>query len=219
MHIEKHLKTKGKLFYFIKNIGILRFVPIFMLDVIAAALILLSFLARTDAYELESDLLMISQYFFPLFSVWWSVFVLREFIEADGKEVFYAAGLTNIMLQALKPFLLLLANVYLIMLVCTAAHPAFAVELIRITAACVFYFGLVYFVSMCFKSTAISMFCVIIYTLFCAVVRSSEIRFPIFMSVNVMDGEAVLKLCLPLFLLGLLLIFAGRITEKRFFCN
>lgn len=217
MYTEKHIKTKSKTAYLIRNIGVLRFVPIIMLDAVALAMIVLSAVSRTDMWEIENDFLMISQYVFPLFSVWWSVFVLREFIESDGNEVFYAAGLTNIMLQAFKPFLISLANIAVLMTVCTVIDVHFAIEFARIFSACIFYFGLVYFVSMCFKSTAIALFSVIIYTILCAVIRTMDVKFPLFMSFAVLESGSLLTLCLPLLIIGIVLVLIGRFVEKRFF--
>lgn len=215
MYTEKYMKAKTA--YLIRNIGLLRFVPILMLDAVALAMIALSASSRTDMWEIENDFLMISQYIFPLFSVWWSVFILREFIEADGNEVFFAAGMSNVMFYAFKPFLLLLGNVAVLMAVCTVIDVHFAIEFARIFSTCIFYFGLVYFVSMCFKSTAIALFSVIIYTILCAVIRTMDVKFPLFMSFAVLEPDDLLTLCLPLSIAGIVLVLIGRFAEKRFF--
>lgn len=217
MYTEKHMKAKSITAYLIRNTGILRFVPIIMLDIFALAMIILSITSRENIDDMRTDFLMISQYIFPLFCVWWSVFILREFIEADGNEVFYSAGLTNIMVQALKPFLLLLCNCALLLALCSAFCPDFVIEFARIFSACIFCFGLIYFVSMCFKSTAIAIFAAIVYMLLCALTRYSDSVFPMFMSGNLLDRAQLLSLCLPLAVSGVLLVIIGRQIEKRFF--
>ena len=68
----------------LKNIGFLRFFPFIIINIIVPLLILINLL---NPKNLESNMLIITQYFLPLASAWLSLFAMKEFIEADRKSV------------------------------------------------------------------------------------------------------------------------------------
>lgn len=145
MHTKKHLKPRGITILLIKSTGIMRFVPLIAIDLAALGLILLSAFGRMDSDSILSDLLLISQIFFPLFSVWWVIFILWGLIDADGSELIFTVCRKSLLRYILPPFLIMLANVSAITAVCAVILPAFAVEFLRILSVCVLYFGIAYF--------------------------------------------------------------------------
>lgn len=219
MHTKKHLKPRGITILLIKSTGIMRFVPLIAIDLAALGLILLSAFGRMDSDSILSDLLLISQIFFPLFSVWWVIFILWGLIDADGSELIFTVCRKSLLRYIFPPFLIMLANVSAITAVCAVILPAFAVEFLRILSACVLYFGIAYFACVVTKLTSVSLFLLILYTLASAICRSHEIVFPFYMSQTLIDGETAVKLCLPLFAAGILLCAAGRMAEKRLRTN
>lgn len=212
MSAERHLKSVSFTGYLLKNIGSLRFIPPVILNLIVPVLIVLSYFNSTD---FESNFLMITQYFFPLFSVWFALFSLRELLEAEGREIFFSARNTDVLFETGKLFLILLSDILILTAVCTIMDFDFAMEFVRIISVCVFYFSLVYFLSMCTKSVSITLLAVVIYTLINAVFRSHIVRFPIYMSTNVLSSKEALTLCLPFIVLSAVLIMLGRIIEKH----
>lgn len=50
--------------------------------------------------------MQVTQALMPLFSVWWSLFLLRDYVEADGRELLHIAVQKRELREAVKPFLL-----------------------------------------------------------------------------------------------------------------
>ncbi len=219
MHTEKHIKNFNITVLLIKSIGIMRFVPLIAIDVFALGLILLSGFGRETPEETVLDFLLVSQFFFPVFSIWWSVFILREFTDANGSELIYTICHRSLLAYIIKPFLILLLNVAALLGICTAFCNIFIWEFARILSVCIFYFGMIYCVSMFSRSTSISLFAIIIYTLVCMVFRGEEPSFPLYMSQWMIQADSILKVCLPLLIFGIILVVAGRFGEKRLYTN
>ena len=125
----------------LKNIGFLRFFPFIIINIIVPLLILINLL---NPKNLESNMLIITQYFLPLASAWLSLFAMKEFIEADGREIYYMAGKLNILKEILKLFIISVIDILIILIVCIIFVPALSIEIVRIVSACIFYFSLTY---------------------------------------------------------------------------
>lgn len=209
---KKHLRKLYKTKLLLKNIGGLRFFPILVLDIIVPILIIINVLHPEN---MESNLLTIISYIFPFISVWFSLFVMREFIEAEGKEIYYMLGKISIIKEAFKFYLIVFFNVLLLLLVICAIIPEFVFEIIRIAVACLFYFSIVYFVSMITKSTSIALFIIILYTLVNVIFKTHNIQFLMYTTTYVIDKSQLFELCFPLLIFSILLIVIGKIIEKR----
>ncbi len=212
MSDKKHLKKLDKTKLFLKNIGGLRFFPIIVLDIIVPILIIINVLHPEN---IEHNLLITIIYIFPFTSVWFSLFVMKEFIETEGKEIYYMLGKINILNETFKFFLIVFSNVLLLLIVVCIILPEFVFEIIRISVACLFYFSIIYFISMISKSTSIALFFAILYTLINVIFKTNNIRFLIYATTNVINESNLIQLCFPLLIFSLILIILGKIIEKR----
>lgn len=209
---KKYLNKFDKTRFLLKNIGILRFVPLIVLDVIIPLLIFMNVL---DGENTEKNLLTIVHYILPLNSVWFSLFTMKEFIEAEGKEIYYMLGKVNILAEAFKFYLILFLNVLFLLIIICVIIPEFSVEIFRISAACLFYFSIVYFVSMVSKSTSIALFFVVLYTLINVIFRTHEVQFLIYSTINLPDRAQLIEICIPLLIISFIMIVIGKAFEKR----
>lgn len=209
---KKHLKKIDKTIFLLKNIGVLRFVPLIFLDVITPLLILICALYGEN---MTDNLLTIVNYIFPINSVWFSLFVIKEFIESEGREIYYILGKVNILKESFNFFLILYFNIVFLLIIICILMPEFVFEIIRITAACLFYFAIIYFVSMISKSTSIALFFVIIYTLINVIFKTHEIKFLIYSTVNLINKVELFKISIPLLTVSIIMIIIGKIFEKK----
>ena len=69
------------------------------------------------------------------------------------------------------------------------------------------------------RSTSVSLFSIIIYTLVCTVFRGEKPSFPLYMSQWIIDSDDIFKVCIPLLIFGIILVAAGRLSEKRLYTN
>lgn len=212
MSAEKNIKSLNTTKYFLKNIGVLRFVPFVVFNILTPVLILISFFNSTDYL---TNALMITQYICPLFSVWLSVFILREFLEAEGREIFYCTKRMNLLYETAKLFAISLLNILLICVFCCILEKYFLIEFVRIIIVCIFYFSLAYFLSMLCKSTSITIFSIILFTLINVIFKSDITKFPLFMSTTLITYKDIFTLCLPFLIISILFISLGRFFEKQ----
>ena len=144
-----------KLFYFVPVIIVLVYMPLMGLS-----------LYKT--YHMSIDVFfknMFKQFqlYIPLFSVWWTVFTLKEFMETDGNELLY---LYNKPIYILKMQLLVFGLYALHILVFMlgfnlifGGHYFATLQLIISSFAMT---GFAYFISFAFKSTGVAfLFCIV----------------------------------------------------------
>lgn len=212
MHTKKHLR----LYFYLKSMGKLRFVPLIVFDVLLLVLPAAYYYNNGASDDLQLHLLQLTQFFMPLFSVWWAVFALREHLESDGNELLYAGGNHTILKELVQLFLLAMGNIAVLFVFYSVLLPEFAVESLRIVSACIFYFGLSYGLAFFVKSVTIVLLVLLLYTLLNFTVSLPELVFPFFMSRQLLSIEECLTACLPLFLAGLLLSAIGFQANKRF---
>ena len=217
MHTEKDMRLSiYSVKYYLKSIGGLRFVPLVIFNLILPVLIFIGYRKYGTSELFEMELLDLTQYFLPLFSVWWTVFVLREYLEADGNELFYIGGKRIIVKELGLIFLVAMLNIALLVAVCVALLPSFIIESVRIISVCLFYFGLTYCMAFLLKSVTMTLLTLILYTLLNFTLSFNNMFFPLYMSRQLIEISELLTICFPLFALGLLLILVVHRLNKRF---
>ncbi len=161
------LKKQG--FYF-KNIKSLFWVPIVLLFILIPVVIgtLYNTMAEQEAAALQ-QMLRIFQQVTPLFSTWWLVFILREYIDGDGAEILYTyegvyRSKLGLVLFTLACYLALLAFDYAFLSVLYAKWTSIIwVDYVKMGVVCLFFTGLTYLVMYLLRSTIAGMVCSILY--------------------------------------------------------
>ena len=153
-----------------------------------------------NAEELRSFVSQFSQGVFSVLSVWWVIFGVREYFEADGCEVLYL-----LFAVSAAPFYIIMNAV--------AGISLFA--LLRLLLSGIFCFGLVYFLMFLTHSTAITLMTLFIYSLGGMLIYRSHPIFPFCYDLNNATAENCLEFYLPLALIGILLIAAGEIVISK----
>lgn len=216
MHTEKHLRASGKLRCTLKNLGGLRFVPLIVFNLVLPILIFMGYRKYGPSELFEMELLDLTQYFLPLFSIWWVVFVLREYLEVDGNELFYIGGRKIIFKELGLVYLVAMLNIMLLIVLCIILLPSFFPESVRIVSACVFYFGLTYCMAFLLKSVSMTLLILLLYTLLNFALSFNKLFFPLYMSRQLIEIDEWLTICFPLFALGIFLVIVGLWLNKRF---
>jgi hypothetical protein len=88
-------------------------------------------------------------------------------------------------------------------------------EFIRILSVCIFYFGLVYFLTFLTKSTTITLMAIILYTLSNIVFTANKLVFPLYYTLEKITLSLYLNVYLPLALVGIALSIIGVVLNKR----
>ncbi len=152
----------------LKNLKLFYFIPIIV------TLVYMPFISVYFYYSVDGQTeiyfkMMFEQFqlFLPLFSVWWVIFVLKEFMESEGNELLY---LYNKPLYLLR-IILLLFTLYVLH---TSAflfvfHLVFGEHLfvvLQIAVSCFTMCALAYFISFALRSTGVALLFSIAYGVF-----------------------------------------------------
>ncbi len=71
-----------------KNMGIVRFFPVFIMVIVVPVACFISFYSGKDLSISEMQLRKFMMTFIPMFSFWWEILVIKEYVEAEGNELF-----------------------------------------------------------------------------------------------------------------------------------
>lgn len=211
-------RVSGRIRLYLKNMGAFGCVPPVVMDLVVPVALVSGYLhyGRNSA-ELDALAMQLVQTLLPLFSVWWSLFLLRDYVEADGRELLHIAVRKRALREAALPFLIAMANVLIVLGLGGLLVPVLFTEILRILPACVFLFGLSYCLVYLLRSITMALFGVILYTLMNWFILVETPFFPLYMSTYPIDGSQLLTLSLPLTAAGILLTMAGVWCNKKFF--
>lgn len=216
MGIKRRMSGRTRLY--LKNMGALGWVPPVVINgLIPAVLVTGSLHYGPGSEELDVLAMQTVQTLMPLFSIWWSLFLLRDYVEADGRELLHIAVRKRALREAVKPFLLAMADILLVLGLGSFLAPVLIFEVVRILPACIFLFGLSYCLVYLLRSISMALFGVILYTLVNWFAPANISVFPLYMSNDPLEPGQLLTLCLPLIAAGFALTLLGVLCNRKFF--
>ncbi|MBO1679194.1 hypothetical protein [Bittarella massiliensis (ex Durand et al. 2017)] len=160
---------KKELFFF-KNLKTLFWVPLVFLFVVMPVCIGGIFNASAE-YEREAILqtLIFMQQIIPIFSTWWIVFILREYIDGDGAEILYTyegiyTSKLKVVLLTLGVYLVCAATDYLLLwFLYPTQGELFLLDYLKTAFICFFLNGGTYFLMYFLRSTVVGIVSSIVY--------------------------------------------------------
>ncbi len=216
MRFEKHIALSfNRLIYHLKSIGLLFFIPLVIIDILIPILNIMEYSKYGIGEELYIHILQYSQWFFPFFSVWWVLFVLREYIESDGNELLYVHADRCKLKDILCLFILYIINITILYFIYDALFPDMKYEFLKILSVCIFYLGITYFFTYLTKSITITLLILILFTLANITYGSNIMIFPLYYTLDKITVSLYINSYLPLMLTGLILLFVGVVLNKR----
>lgn len=204
-----------RMIYHLKSIGLLFFVPLVIIDILIPTLNIMEYSKYGIGEELYIHILQYSQWFFPFFSAWWVLFVLREYIESDGNELLYVHADRCKLKDILCLFVLYIFNIAILFSIYATLFPNMKYEFLKILSVCIFYLGITYFFTYLTKSITITLLILIFFTLANITFGSNIMIFPFYYTLERVTVALYINSCLPLMLIGLALLFVGTVLNKR----
>ncbi len=218
MRFKRYVKNLFfRTFLHLKSIGVLVYIPLIIINVILPLLTYLVYRQYGISSRLEISIQEYSQWLLPLACVWWPMFVMKEYIEGDGRELLYINKTSNRFLDLFLLFIISILNVALIFLVYTSLIPYMKYEYIRILIICFLYFSIVYTIGFTTNSSAFTVLSVILYTLVNVYYgREQNKNILIYLSTQRLTMKSFISNYLPLLIMGIvLLIFCIIFNKKR----
>ena len=217
MHIKEDitLYLKRTVLHF-KSIGILFYIPLLIVNVLIPVIAYLRYQKSGISELLYTDILQYTQWLVPFFSIWWILFVLREYIEADGNELLYVHSDRCKLKDILYIFVIYILDVGLTFTIYTLLFTSMKYEYLKIITVCIFYLGATYFFTYLTNSITITLLISLFYTLVNLVFGTiGNTCFPMYLSLKKISLERFLSLYLPLAVSGVFLIFIGTLLNKK----
>lgn len=204
----------------LKNLKGYYFVPIFVLYIIIP---IVNIGMINMSGNINSAYILIfreAERFIPIMSIWWIVFVFKEYIATDGNEILYCieeSGKVKLYYIALI-FIWYIFHVGILFLIYGIFWDNIFFEFTKITIQSFFFSSLVYMLIYTFKSTDISFMFVLIYELLSIFVNSKLSNYiSIFENGKRITFQIITTKYLLVSILGILFLLAGVYRNKKFY--
>ena len=216
MRVKGHLSRMAfRLYYYFKSIGILFWIPLLLVDVLLPGLYIWQYLSNGAEDRLRITMLSVNQMLIPLFSAWWPLFILREYVESDGNELLYVYGRRCKLGDILLVYSLYAADVGLLFILYAKWFPEMAFEYIRLMSVGIFYVGMVYFLLYLTKSITPALLTILFYTFGSIIGYREKPIFPLYYQPKTLTLPVYCRYYLPLCILGGALLAVGAYFNKR----
>lgn len=166
MYIKRNLiRAIRNLCFQIKGIGVFIFIPILGLYVFMPVKLQVEYIAYERLSMVYDLILKDTQFFIPLLSVWYTIFILHYCLEEPGHDLLYIRKRSKLL------NVLIIYMIYLIMLLpLFAIYSRFFPEMwwlyIKIAIICLFYQSIVYFFSFLCGKIEPAIIVILLYTIY-----------------------------------------------------
>ena len=210
MHYRKQLIIfLERVYFLLKNIGHLSFVPIVLVNIIIPVLTYFAYNKYGFANEFYQHISELTQIFIPFSSIWCPILILKEFIDSNGNEILLMGKKKKSSLIIAMIFLFFCCNVTILYIVFHFAFSLSFIELLKILLVSMFYLGTMVLCANITQNTSITILLLVLYTLSNFIFYKFQGIFPFYYT-NVETTEIIiLRNSLPLALIGILEFITG----------
>lgn len=220
MRSEKYMNLLRLLYFHLKSLKLLYFVPVaglfLLLPFLSVGHVLSFGIGENAFYQTFAEM----QRYIPFLATWWVIFGLREYAEGNGKE------LLHVYKRSLLPDFFLIFFWYMIHVVLLVAlygifFDGYWLDLCLFSIQALMFAGTTFFLMVVCKTIAIPFLINVFYEIFCMYSNLDFLRYINMLSVPRVEHFTDLSVpYLPLLLFALLLVFAGnKIYSQNFFIS
>lgn len=209
MLYQRNLKLLfQRLKYHLCNLRWMSLIPIFLIYGVILPLCLFAFHTQKPmtAYFSFSSY---TQLFVPALSVFWILFTLREYLEANGNEVLFLYHRKNVAQDTLCLFVLFLFFLLPFYYVASFMFPTVHWDLVKMVLICIFCLGAVYALTFLTRSFVLTWMVLLIYIFFGLMINGNKTNFPFYYSLQTVTASTCKKFYLPLAGIGVVLFILG----------
>ena len=158
--------------------------------------------------------------YLPIMSVWWTIFIFREYIEGDGNEILYCIGQMG-KIKAPKIifiFIWYIIHVGILFLVYSIFWDNILLEYIKTVIQCFFFSSVMYMLIYTLKSTTISFMILLIYELFAIFINTDIVNYiSIYENGNKITPYIISAKYMPILILSIGFFIIGIYKNKAFY--
>lgn len=152
----------------------------------------------------------------PIFSVWWTIFISREYVENNGNELLYMFKPRTLLREYLILFALYMFLALIVFFVLSFVFPSFMLEYIRIFCICLMFFGITYTVLYITSSVTLSFMIVLVFSIVNMTMYGESPNAVLYHSTQPFKPSVIGTVCIPQFIIGVIFIIVGYIANKRY---
>lgn len=205
-----------RIFLQLKNLRFFLLAPPVALFVVPP-LILIPLIQNKSAFESVYGLILqYSQTVLPLFSVWWIIFVSREYVESDGNELLYVFRPRTLFREYLILFALYMLLLLSLFLFLSVIFPYIIPEYIRIFCICAMFFGITYSILYITGSMPLTFMIILVYSLINMVMPIERQNLFLYNSNQHFDPSMMRTICIPQLIAACVFTVIGYIANKKY---
>ncbi|MBZ9637734.1 ABC transporter permease [Clostridium sp. FP1] len=210
-----------KITYFsLKNLKIYYFVPLIILYIFIP---ILNIGMVNLSGNIENAYVLVfseAEKYIPILSLWWIIFVFKEYIEEDGNEILYCiedSGKVKIHHISLL-FAWYIIHVSVLFLIYSLFWDNVFLEFIKTVIQCFFFTSVAYMLMYTLKSTTISFMFLLIYELLSIFINSKSFNYiSIFENGEKISLQAIITKYSVFFIVGILFLIIGVYKNKKIY--
>ena len=205
-----------RVFLQLKGLRVFASVPPIVLFVVLPALfipVLEIFGPSEDTYRI---LLQCIQTIMPFFSIWWIILISREYIENDGNELLFTFKPKTLWREYLIIFIFYLILAFFAFLIISFYYPAIWWEYVRFFCVASMFFGGAYALMYVTGSVALTFLVIMVLIIINMTVPVQQPNPIHYICLLPFDRSIFLTVCLPQFIIAVILFIIGVISNSRF---
>lgn len=209
--------TFQRMYFHLKNLHWNFFIPILIADIFLPFICLITYISERTRMDFAYTVMSFSLILIPFCSVWWAIFINRDYIEGQGNELLFVCRNKIKTMDTLIPFVLFFAFSIIQFAFYAKVDSDLKYESIKLLCICFFYYCLVQFMVFLTKSISITLLIVLCYTIANPILTLTANRavFPIYYDVMPLCEKTFLHLYFPLFVLGSVFLIISIILNKK----
>lgn len=206
-----------RLYFHLKNLHWNFFIPIAVADIFLPFICLISYMSERTRPFFAMTVMQFSLIIIPVCSIWWAVFINRDYIEGLGNELLFVCKNKIKTPDTLIAFILFFAVSIIQFAFYIKADSSLKYEPVKLFCVCLFYYCFVQFLTYLTKSIPITLLMVLVYTIGNPMIAYSidGLFFPIFYDVTPLTMESAKASFVPMVIVGIILLFISIVLNKK----
>lgn len=206
-----------RLYFHLKNLHWNFFIPIAVADIFLPFICLISYMSEQTRPLFAQTVMQFSLIIIPVCSIWWVVFINRDYIEGLGNELLFVCKNKIKTLDTFIAFLLFFAGSILQFAFYICADSDLKYEPIKLFCISFFFYCFVQLLTYLTKSIAITLLMVLVYTIGNPLIAYNiDARFfPVFYDILPLTSELLVEKCVPFLIVGMVMLLISVWLNKK----
>ena len=206
-----------RLYFHLKNLHWNFYIPLLIADVFLPFICLITYLGERTRPLFAMTVMQFSLIILPLCSIWWVIFINKDYIEGLGNELLFVCKNKIKTFDTFIAFILFFAVSIIQFAFYIKADDSLKYEPVKLFCICFFFYCFVQFLTYLTKSIPITLLLVLVYAVGNPMVAYNVdgAVFPVFYDVTPMTFDSAKACCLPMLIAGLILLLISIWFNKR----